>query len=294
MYWPSKYKDHNDSLDRWIPLFNETDPKYITAKRESRPGIRDVVIDLLGKKIGMDWQKRSRKHWKEGGKFPFVELGQFERKFDSHKEIALSIQCNNEETAFVVAWHKDFGESIEIERDTENGELEKGGMRTTKKFKEFMYEEISDFKSWLLKTHARARRAHAPKSQKLQEVNLFKNHTDIKTHKIYQLSIFDVNSRVYSCRELEAMSSRELQRVFIWITFDKCFREKVKDEYSEYNFSPINYSNDFMAMEDRIIDRDQFIYLYLKDINEFKDWRIQKIQALKKARRLQEQVRKDN
>jgi len=99
-------------------------------------------------------------------------------------------------------------------------------------------------------------------------------------------SIFDVNSRVYSRRELEAMSSSELQRVFIWITFDKCFREKVKDEYPEYNFSPIEYSNEFIALADRIPDRDQFIDLYLKKIAEFKDWRIRKTHKLKKAREL--------
>lgn len=114
-----------------------------------------------------------------------------------------------------------------------------------------------------------------------------KKHTDIKTRKIDSLSIFDVNSHIYSHRELEAMSSSELQRVFIWITFDKCFREKVKDEYPEYNFSPIKYSNEFMAMEDRILDRDQFIDLYLKNIYKFKDWRISKTNELKKARSLQ-------
>ena len=153
MYFPGEYDPHNESLNRWLPLFNETSPKYITAERESKPGIRDVVIDLLYKKIGMDWQKRSSKHWKEGEKFPFVKLGQFERKFEPYKEIDLTVQCNNEENAFVVAWHGDFGEPEEVDRDTESGELEKGEMRTTKKFKKFMYEEISDFKSWLLKTH---------------------------------------------------------------------------------------------------------------------------------------------
>ncbi len=153
MYWPGKYKDHNESLNRWLQLFNETYPKYITAERESKPGIRDVVIDLPYKKRGMDWQKRTRKHWKEGEKFPFVELGQFDRKFEPYKEIDLTIQCNNKENRFVVAWHKDFGEPEKVERDTESGKLEKGEMRTTRKYKEFMYEEISDFKSWLLKTH---------------------------------------------------------------------------------------------------------------------------------------------
>ena len=97
------------------------------------------------------------------------------------------------------------------------------------------------------------------------------------------MSIFDVNSRVYSRRELEVMSSSELQRVFIWITFDKCFREKVKDKYPEYNFSPIKYSDEFMAMEDRILERDQFIDVYLKYIGEFKNWRIRKIHELKEA-----------
>ena len=101
---------------------------------------------------------------------------------------------------------------------------------------------------------------------------------------VRKMSIFDVNSRVYSRRELGAMSSSELRRVFIWITFDKCFREKVKDEYPEYTFSPIKYYNGFM--EDRILDRDQFIDVYLKNINEFKDWKIRKTRELKKARSL--------
>jgi hypothetical protein len=82
LYQPSKYAEHNTSLDRWMLKFNAAKPLDITAKAyEIEQFIHDGIIDLWGVTIRFDWTKR---HQWQGQIFPFQTVGQFERKFAYH------------------------------------------------------------------------------------------------------------------------------------------------------------------------------------------------------------------
>lgn len=149
MFRPSKKAEHDNSLTRFIEMFNGAHPQDITAKMWLvEQYVYDGVIDLWGLEIKYDWEKRDG--W-EGDEFPFDTLGQFERKFDSEKEIQLTIQSNRDETYFAVAWHKDFDEVTDVLRTTNYKYEEAGRMRTTRKFTVFSYGNMNQFKRWLLR-----------------------------------------------------------------------------------------------------------------------------------------------
>ena len=63
-----------------------------------------VIVDTkTGKRIIFDWEIRDR--YFTTGKFSFKESGQFERKLKKG-EIGLSLQCDQDETAVMAAWHE--------------------------------------------------------------------------------------------------------------------------------------------------------------------------------------------
>lgn len=156
MYHPNKYKDHNESLKRFVDTFNECSKtvggRIIMEIRENENFRDDGIIKdrNTGKEIIFDWEKRHTYYLNCG--FPFETFGQFERKIIK-KEIQLSIQCSKNEDCFCIAWHGDFKkESVErIPTIKENGTYESKGKRYTRMFKEIKYSEIGIFYKILCK-----------------------------------------------------------------------------------------------------------------------------------------------
>jgi len=77
-------------------------------------------------------------------------LGQFERKLKKD-EIGLSLQCDKEESAVLVAWHIDFLKERQqtIPLDTDFGIKEMGKVRYTSHFKIFQYSKVPDFRKMI-------------------------------------------------------------------------------------------------------------------------------------------------
>lgn len=151
LWRPSTKDEHDESLRRFIYDFNKSYSQNISIDMyKEEKFVHDGVINLLGTIVHYDWEKR---HSWEGEKFPFETLGQLERKFVAEKGIDLTIQCNKEETHFVVAWHRNFEEVVEKLRKANHGLFESGKMRTTKKFAVFNYREMERFKKWLLRNY---------------------------------------------------------------------------------------------------------------------------------------------
>jgi len=157
MYHPSKYKEHNESLQRFANLFNsfvKKNNKNIWIKIHVIENFKDdalVVDEKTGQSFSFDWEKRERYY--ENCGFPFEDFGQFERKIKK-PEIKLSIQCCNSEECFCIAWHSDF-EQEEVKKIgsiTENGNKEFAGKRFTKKFLELNYKDMDKFYQILRKS----------------------------------------------------------------------------------------------------------------------------------------------
>lgn len=156
MYHPSKYKEHNQSLKRFVEKFNEVglgiDSKIKMIVREYENYIDDAIIydELTQQAFAIDWEKR-HSYYETCG-FPFETFGQFERKI-SKEEIKLSIQCSKDERCCCIAWHEDFKkESAEnVNSVTESGIKENTPKRFTDKFIEIKYDELYKFHEILRK-----------------------------------------------------------------------------------------------------------------------------------------------
>jgi hypothetical protein len=150
MYFSDKYKDHNLALDKFSLIFNNyassLPEEKLLMKVQKIENFRDdgcIVFIKDSIKIKYDFEKRFS-YYSSFGSFSFDELGQFERKI-SKPEIALSIQCSEDETGFVFAWHSDYlnEEKKFIKSKTSSG-FEGTAKRFTKKFIELdVYFSIS-------------------------------------------------------------------------------------------------------------------------------------------------------
>lgn len=151
MYRGSKYKISEESLKRFSELFNgENEFKHIKIypiKEETFIDDGYIKDDLTGQKIGFDWEIRDK--YFKNGVFRFETLGQYERKI-AKPSIELSLQCDKNETAVLVAWHQDWkNENIEIMRLSTDNQDQIGKVRFTKYFKVYNYENISELKAMI-------------------------------------------------------------------------------------------------------------------------------------------------
>lgn len=151
MYRGSQYKLSGDSLKNFADTFNaESDFRHIKIYPiEEETFIDDGIIknELTGQTIGFDWEIRD-KYFKDG-KFSFSTLGQFERKIIK-PSIELSLQCDKNETAVIVGWHEDWKkEVLKMVRLSTDNEDQRGGIRYTKHFKVYSYENMSELKAML-------------------------------------------------------------------------------------------------------------------------------------------------
>ena len=116
MYRPSKYEKHNESLKNFAKLFNdEQTVKYIVMEpidEETYDNDGKFVNTKTGKEIGFDWEYRD-----------------------------------------LVAWHEDFllEDKVKIGLATDSPRKQYGGVRYTKRFKIYSYQEIKEFKKMIEK-----------------------------------------------------------------------------------------------------------------------------------------------
>lgn len=151
---PSMYQAHEDSLKKFTDLFNGChDGLPMVMQIYQTENFRDdgvIVNTKTGKRVAFDWEIRDKYFSK--GKFAFRELRQFERKIKK-EEIGLSLQCDREETAVLVAWHEDWLQSkpISVQLATDYKWSEKNLVRDTTKFKIYSYDQMDVFRAMLFR-----------------------------------------------------------------------------------------------------------------------------------------------
>ena len=151
---PSLYQQHEKSLLKFTDRFNSIkDGLPVVMQIYQTENFRDdgiIVNTRTGRRISFDWEFRAKYFSK--GKFRFKELRQFERKIKK-AEIGLSLQCDREETAILVAWHADWLESkpIPVKLSTDFEWSENNLVRGTTKFKIYTYDQIGDFRAMLFR-----------------------------------------------------------------------------------------------------------------------------------------------
>lgn len=149
---PSMYQRHEDSLAKFVDLFNNCrDGLPLVMQVYQVENFRDdgiIVNTRTGKRIVFDWEIRDK--YFNRGTFQFKELRQFERKIKKD-EIGLSLQCDREETAVLVAWHNDFlkNDPLEVKLSTDYQWNEHNLVRATRAFKIYQYSEIKEFRRML-------------------------------------------------------------------------------------------------------------------------------------------------
>ena len=156
MYHPDKYNRHNDALDKFCAIFNDTaisSGNLLFMKPSDKENFREdgeIIFKPAGKTILYDFEKRFT-YYDNHGSFKFVTFGQFERKIQK-PEISLSIQCSKNENGFIIAWHDDYKKEkiVYMNSKTATG-LERAGKRFTKDYIELRYSEMEMFYKILLK-----------------------------------------------------------------------------------------------------------------------------------------------
>ncbi len=160
---PSMYQKHEESLSRFVDLFNNTRDNYpVIMQIYQTENFRDdgVIVDSkTGKRITFDWEIRDK--YFSRGKFKFSTLGQFERKIKKD-EIGLSLQCDKEQTAVLVAWHQDWlkekPQPVSLKTDSRN--KEKGMVRMTRHFKIYPYANMVAFRAMIYRALRTGRYDH--------------------------------------------------------------------------------------------------------------------------------------
>lgn len=152
MYRPSKYEEHNQSLEKFANIFNNIgnveNVSIIYNEDENYSDDGKIILLNQNKEIYYDWEKRDK--YFSDGKFTFATLGQFERKFHKTPKIGITIQCDSEEENVLVALHSEFNSKQSTYRTTDTNEREYGRMRTTSDFYIYNYSEIDKFISQLI------------------------------------------------------------------------------------------------------------------------------------------------
>ncbi|MFQ6613245.1 MAG: hypothetical protein ACE5D1_00235 [Fidelibacterota bacterium] len=161
---PSMYPHHESSLKKFTDLFNkQRDGLSLVMQIYQTENYRDdgVIVDTrTGKRITFDWEKRDR--YFKSGKFRFPTLWQFERKIKKD-EIGLSLQCDSNETAVLVAWHRDWlKEPMKTRRLLTDGPgKETAQVRETRHFKIYLYSEMDRFRRMLVRALKTGRFDHS-------------------------------------------------------------------------------------------------------------------------------------
>ncbi|MBQ9277576.1 MAG: hypothetical protein IJ224_02970 [Lachnospiraceae bacterium] len=149
MYRPSKYDKHNETMEQFAKMFNDSKvcPNVKMRPNEEETYDNDgIFIDVeTGEYIGFDWEYRDK--YFSNGKLSFKEIGQYERKIKK-PSIQLALQCDSTVTSVAAAWHNDFyNEDIETKSlSTDYAEKQIGDVRYTKKYKIYSFNEIDKFK----------------------------------------------------------------------------------------------------------------------------------------------------
>lgn len=151
MYRPSMYNKHDQSLEAFAKLFNDSEhfPNIKINPIKEETFIDDgQIIDLdTNQGIGFDWEYRDK--YFANCNFRFDSLGQYERKIRK-PSIKISIQCDSTETGIAVGWHEDWLKENRINLNLATDSVDESGtVRYTKSFKIYSYENIKEFKEML-------------------------------------------------------------------------------------------------------------------------------------------------
>ena len=100
MYRPSKYTQHNDTLEIFSNIFNNCkkhrELQIIDFLKENFSDDGKIVNLKSNKEIIFDWEVRYK--YFSNGDFAFETLGQFERKFNKTPPVDLSIQSDKQKS----------------------------------------------------------------------------------------------------------------------------------------------------------------------------------------------------
>ncbi|RMF09536.1 MAG: hypothetical protein D6762_03455 [Candidatus Neomarinimicrobiota bacterium] len=149
---PSMYPAHEASLKAFTELFNGVrDRLPLVMQIYQTENFRDdgvIVHTRTGKRVAFDWEKRDR--YFTSGRFAYRTLWQFERKIKKD-EIGLSLQCDSDETAVLVAWHQDWLQAPvqrrSLRQDSPGKVVE--AVRETRHFRIYPYTEIRAFRKMI-------------------------------------------------------------------------------------------------------------------------------------------------
>ncbi len=149
MYRPSKYDIHNESMNKFVKIFNDCPlfPDIIMFPKKEEDFKCDgyFVNTTTQKKIGYDWELRDR--YFSNGVFAFKTLGQYERKIIK-PDIEITLQADSTQTAVAVAWHEDYRNENLLNRSllTDTNKKQFGNTRETSKFWIIRYENVATLK----------------------------------------------------------------------------------------------------------------------------------------------------
>ena len=149
MWRPSKYDISQDSLIRFADKFNEASDEIKCIPNPNETYDNDGYFCFSGSgDIGFDWEIRDK--YFENGRFLFNTLGQYERKL-SKPSIQLSVQCDRNESAILVAWHSDFLQEQQdlVLADTDSTRKQLCPVRYTAYFQVYTYQELNRFRDML-------------------------------------------------------------------------------------------------------------------------------------------------
>ena len=154
MYRPSKYNIHNESMDKFVKVFNACPlfPNIVMIPKEKEDFQCDgyFLNTITGQSIGYDWELRDK--YFANGVFRFKTLGQYERKIIK-PDIEITLQADSTQTAVAVAWHEDYRNENILNRSlsTDTNKKQFGNTRETSKFWIIRYEDVERLKMILHK-----------------------------------------------------------------------------------------------------------------------------------------------
>lgn len=172
MYHKELYNEHNESLDRFIKIFNSTNPKNLLMIRKPVEDYKHdgLLIDMVsGNNFGFDWTKSQNILFNENG-LKYQKLACINSKLNT-KTSQLLITTDLQENQIAVSWHNDFiEESVQyFTYMTKEGKEILRTIRYTQNFKTYTYNNIECFKNMI---------------QEALDTQTF-NHTIFNTEDIY-------------------------------------------------------------------------------------------------------------
>lgn len=151
MYHSDLYNEHNESLDRFIKLFNSAEPKNLLMIRKPVEDYKHdgLLINLeTGHNFGFDWTKSQHTLFNQSN-FIYKYLGCINTKLNTKSsQLFITTDCNEQQIA--IAWRNDFlQEPINYFSCIYDGQEIFRKIRYTDKYKIYTYNNIKSFKEMI-------------------------------------------------------------------------------------------------------------------------------------------------